>query len=137
VVFAGRRPAGVVLRQPVYLSEKPKLFTTLPAGCCSAALQAAHWRQAVDGSVRSADLVLRVIDRRVKLLGLDQIRTEDDRPQTLIVSAPDWDEEGYIRQLQAISDAPNQATRKATESDLAEERERQAVSLPSRGTVGC
>ncbi len=74
------------------------------------ALQAAHWPQAVAGSVRSADLVLRVIDRRVKLLGLDQIRTEDDRPQMLVVSAPDWDEEGYIRQLQAItaqSDQPN------------------------------
>ena len=38
------------------------------------ALQAAHWPQAVAGSVRSADLVLRVIDRRMKLLGLDQTR---------------------------------------------------------------
>lgn len=36
------------------------------------ALQAAHWPQAVAGSVRSADLVLRVIDRRMRILGLDQ-----------------------------------------------------------------
>src|SRR4051794_16459536 len=43
------------------------------------ALQAAHWAQAVGGSVRSADLVLRVIDRRTKLLGLDQPRMEGDR----------------------------------------------------------
>ena len=82
------------------------------------ALQAAHWPQAVAGSVRSADLVLRVIDRRIKLLGLDQTRTEDDRPRYLVVSAADEDEAGYIRQLQAITATcvePNQATRKATE----------------------
>ena len=90
------------------------------------ALQAAHWPQAVDGSVRSADLVLRVIDRRMKLLGLDRIPKQDDQPRTLIVNAPDWDEDGYIRQLRAItamSDQPNQATRKATAPDLDEERE--------------
>ena len=78
------------------------------------ALQAAHWPQAVAGSVRSADLVLRVIDRRIKLLGLDQPRIEDDRPWTLIVSAPDWDEAGYISQLRAISDGSIPATREAT-----------------------
>lgn len=88
------------------------------------ALQAAHWPQAVAGSVRSADLVLRIIDRRTKLLGLDQARTDDDRPRYLVVSAPDDDEAGYVRQLQAItamSDEPNQATRKATEPHPAEE----------------
>ncbi len=88
------------------------------------ALQAAHWPQAVAGSVRSADLVLRVIDRRMKLLGLDQRRMEDDRPRYLVVSAPEADEAGYIRQLQAItamSDEPNQATRKATGPDSDEE----------------
>jgi len=37
------------------------------------ALQAARWPQAVAGSVRPADLVLRVIDRRIKLLSLDQL----------------------------------------------------------------
>ena len=74
------------------------------------ALQAAHWPQAVAGSVRSADLVLRVIDRRMKLLGLDPPRVHDDRPRYLVVSAPDDDEAGYIRQLQAttaMSDEPN------------------------------
>lgn len=87
-------------------------------------LQAAHWPQAVAGSVRSADLVLRVIDRRTKLLGLDQPRMEGDRPRYLVVSARDDDEVGYIRQLQAItvmSDEPNQATRKATKPDSDEE----------------
>ena len=61
----------------------------------------------------------------MKLLRLDQPRIEDDRPRTLVVSAPVDDEAGYIRQLQAISamsDEPNQATRKATEPDLDEER---------------
>ena len=84
------------------------------------AIQAAHWPQAVAGSVRAADLGLRVIDRRVKLLGLDQPRMPDDRPRYLVVSAPEDDEAGYIRQLQAItamSDEPSQATKKATEPD--------------------
>ena len=89
------------------------------------ALQAAHWPQAIAGSVRSADLVLRVIDRRMRLLGLDQIPKQGDRRGCLIVDAPPWDEAGYIRQLQAItamSDQPNTATSKATEPDLDEER---------------
>ena len=88
------------------------------------ALQAAHWPQAIAGSVRSADLVLRVIDRRTKLLGLDQPRIQDDRPQSLVVSAPEDDEAGYIRQFQAITamaDEPNQATRNPTEPDPDEE----------------
>ena len=86
-------------------------------------MQAAHWPQAVAGSVRSAG-VLRAIDRRMKLLGLDQPRMQDDRPRYLVVSASDDDEAGYIRQLQAItavSDEPNQATRKATGPDSDEE----------------
>lgn len=34
-------------------------------------LQRAFWKGAVDGNVRSADFILRVIDKRAKLLGLD------------------------------------------------------------------
>lgn len=34
-------------------------------------LQRAYWKDAVDGNVRSADFILRVIDKRAKLLGLD------------------------------------------------------------------
>ena len=34
-------------------------------------LQRAFWKDAVDGNVRSADFILRVIDKRAKLLGLD------------------------------------------------------------------
>ena len=99
------------------------------------ALQAAHWPQAVAGSVRSADLVLRVIDRRIKLLGLDQPRMEDDRPRYLVVSAADDDEAGYIHQLQAItamSKEPNAATRKATEPDPDEEQVVSALDLRAR-----
>ena len=46
----------------------------------------------------------------------------DDRPRYLVVSAPDDDEAGYVRQLQAItavSEEPNQATREATEPSVA------------------
>ena len=85
------------------------------------ALQAAHWPQAVAGSVRSADRVQRVIDRRMKLLGLDRSRMQDHRPRYLVVSAPDDDEAGYIRQLQAItamSDGPKQATMESNRPHL-------------------
>jgi len=100
------------------------------------ALQAAHWPQAVAGSVRSADLVLRVIDRRIKLLGLDQPRMEDDRPRYLVVSAADDDEAGYIRQLQSItgiSDESRQTTRKATEPDPHEEQAVSALGAQDAG----
>ena len=95
------------------------------------ALQGAHWPQAVAGSVRSADLVLRIIDRRTKLLGLDQPRLEDAGPRCLVIGAADEDEAGYIRQLQAItaSDAPNQATRKATEPNPDEETGAETLDL--------
>lgn len=86
------------------------------------ALQAAHWPEAVSGSVRSADFVLRVIDRRMKLLGLDQLPREEERPRTLIVSAEPDDEEGYVRQLRAISDGSNVATRDTTETVPGEAR---------------
>ena len=68
----------------------------------------------------------------MKLLGLDRPRMEDDRPRYLVVSAPDDDEAGYIRQLQAItamSDEPNQATRKATEPAPDEEQVLSTIDL--------
>ena len=34
-------------------------------------LQRAYWKDAIEGNVRSADFILRVIDKRAKLLGLD------------------------------------------------------------------
>jgi hypothetical protein len=37
-----------------------------------------------------------------------RVRTEDDRPQMLVVSAPEGNEECYIRQLQAITGEPDQ-----------------------------
>jgi hypothetical protein len=67
------------------------------------AIQAAHWPEAISGSVKAADLVLRVIDRRIRLLGLDQVGRQDEPPRTLVVNAPIGDSEGYIRQLQAIT----------------------------------
>ena len=54
-----------------------------------------------------------------------------------VVSAPDWDEEGYNRQLQAItanSDQPNQATGEATDPDLDEET---GMSTPRSAHPGC
>ena len=34
-------------------------------------LQRAYWKRAIDGETRAADFILRVIDRRAKILGLD------------------------------------------------------------------
>lgn len=34
-------------------------------------LQRAYWKRAVEGETRAADFILRVIDRRAKILGLD------------------------------------------------------------------
>ena len=85
------------------------------------ALQAAHWPQAMSGSVKAADLVLRVIDRRIRLLGLDQVGAQSDPPKTLIVNAPVGDSEEYIRQLQAItamSGPRNRESREATRPNL-------------------
>ena len=81
------------------------------------ALQAAHWPQAIAGSVRSADLVLRVIDRRMKLLGLDQsaCRTTGRGTSSSVPLMT-------MRPATSVSSRPSrrcptsqQATRKATE----------------------
>lgn len=34
-------------------------------------LQRSYWKRAIDGETRAADFILRVIDRRAKILGLD------------------------------------------------------------------
>lgn len=34
-------------------------------------LQRAYWKDAIDGNVRSADFILRVIDKRAKILGIE------------------------------------------------------------------
>lgn len=65
------------------------------------ALQDAHWGQATSGDVRSAEFILKVIDKRSKMLGLV---TEDDQSnqtvQAIIVAG---DNPEYIKALRAIT----------------------------------
>jgi hypothetical protein len=49
------------------------------------ALQVALWSKAMDGDVRSVDAILRIIDRRIRLLGLDQVAVEEESPRTVVV----------------------------------------------------
>jgi hypothetical protein len=64
-------------------------------------LQTPYFDAAMQGDVRAADFVLRVIAQRAKLLGLDQSVTIDARKQTVIVAGGEQD---YIAALRAVRD---------------------------------
>lgn len=64
------------------------------------ALQAAHWDQAVNGDVRSADFILKVIDKRSKMLGLVDTDTDATTVQTVVVTG---DSAAYIDALRSIT----------------------------------
>lgn len=64
-------------------------------------LQSTAWLQAINGDTRSADLVLKIIDKRSKLLGLDQQQTETQATvQTVVVTGNSDD---YIEALRTIA----------------------------------
>lgn len=65
-------------------------------------LQNAYWQAALSGDTRAADIVLKVIDKRTKMLGLDESVTVDARSQTVIVTGGEND---YIKALERIRDA--------------------------------
>jgi hypothetical protein len=65
-------------------------------------LQQAYWAAALSGDVRAADVVLKVLDKRTKLLGLDESVTVDARSQTVIVAGGEGE---YIKALEAIRDS--------------------------------
>lgn len=64
-------------------------------------LQAAAWRQALDGDFRAIEVCLKLIDRRCKLLGLDA-------PERVEVITVDW-LDAAIRDVQAKIDARSTA----------------------------
>jgi orotate phosphoribosyltransferase-like protein len=53
------------------------------------ALQESLWSTAMEGNVRSVDAILRIIDRRIRLLGLDQVTVRDEFPLTVVVDPAD------------------------------------------------
>lgn len=54
------------------------------------AVQAAYWAEAVSGDVQAAQVVLRCIEARTKVLGLDQPSRASTRPRSII--APGFEE---------------------------------------------
>ena len=63
-------------------------------------LQAAHWGQAVSGDVKSAEFILKVIDKRTKMLGLIAEDRDSNAVQTVVVAG---DTSAYIESLRAIT----------------------------------
>jgi len=49
-------------------------------------LQSAHWPKALDGDTKATEVVLSVIDKRIKLLGLDRVANGSDAPGEVVDS---------------------------------------------------
>lgn len=58
------------------------------------ALQTANWGKALDGDTKAAEVVLSVIDKRIKLLGLDRMADGSDAPGE-VVDSGFW---GHVRE---------------------------------------
>ena len=66
------------------------------------ALLAAHWASATSGSDhKAADLCIKVVAQRAKLLRLDTPPSEDERPRTIVIGGTS---EEYIQGLKMIAD---------------------------------
>jgi hypothetical protein len=66
------------------------------------ALQAAHWSAAMSGTdTKAAELVLRVIGQRIKLLGIEGPSDADGATRTIVISGGAGE---YARDLQAIAE---------------------------------
>lgn len=65
------------------------------------ALQDAHWGQATSGDVRSAEFILKVIDKRSRMLGL--VTEDDNSAQTVQAVIVAGDNPEYIKALRAIT----------------------------------
>lgn len=47
------------------------------------------WPKAMDGNVRAVDSILKIIGRRIRLLGLHQVSARADFPRTIVVDLAD------------------------------------------------
>ena len=63
-------------------------------------LQAAVWDQAMDGDYKAVDTVLKVMNHRAKLLGLDEAQPTNVTNTTILVSR---DDERFVTQLKMIA----------------------------------
>jgi hypothetical protein len=65
-------------------------------------LQRAYWKDAIEGNARSADFILRVIDKRAKLLGLDAPTKIQAEVVNYDAGVIDADIERIIRELEQL-----------------------------------
>ena len=65
-------------------------------------LQRAYWKDALEGNVRAADFILRVIDKRCKILGIEAPQRIHAEVVTYDGNSIDADIERIIRQLESM-----------------------------------
>jgi len=70
------------------------------------AVQASYWEEAVSGDVQAAQVVLRCIEARARVLGLDQPSSVSTKPRSII--APGF-EEDYTAALAATQGRQREA----------------------------
>jgi hypothetical protein len=70
------------------------------------AVQAAYWAEAVSGDVQAAAVVLRCIEARAKVLGLDQPSSASTKPRSIIAAGH---EEAYRQALAATQSRQREA----------------------------
>jgi hypothetical protein len=68
------------------------------------ALQRGCWPAATTGDVKSAQLALKIIVERAKLLGLDRI-SEDAQPSTLVIAGSEQEYIAGLKQVIAATDS--------------------------------
>ena len=71
-------------------------------------LQAAYFRAAVAGDLAAASFVLKVINPRCSILGLDQADEAPERPRAILITGSS---EEYVAGLPAIAEATDDEDR--------------------------
>lgn len=65
------------------------------------ALRAAHWEAAMLGDLKSGELILKITDRVIKMVGLDSIDTAAQTHAVLVVGGAEQD---YVAKLKELTD---------------------------------
>ena len=64
-------------------------------------LQQSVWPSAMMGDPRSVDAALKVMDRRIKITGLDSVDTQTQQHQVLVIGGQEQD---YVNKLKELAD---------------------------------
>lgn len=71
-------------------------------------LQKSLWQQAVEGDTRSVETVLKVMHARARLLGLDELSTQNSQAAATTVVIASGSNEEYVAALKQIVDRPRE-----------------------------